>query len=189
MTASPARARESAHEARALAARAAEALNSERFVVAPASGWTDPEPIARQRLGKLGAVLFAVRKDRGGNAALYGLYQDDPQVGGWLEVSLSGAAWFEDGFSQPPYAPGLPLVELVAVASHSEDGADLIRMVPGQVVQGVSALRIVDDEHETPVEISSLGAFIALHASRTGLPAPRLIARHGGRDSALELRN
>lgn len=102
MTASRAKARES----RSLEARTAEALNSEQFVVAPASSWTNPEPIAWQRLGELGAVLFAVRGGHGGNKALYGLSRTSRrQAVGWK--SVSGGAWFEDGFSQPPYEPGL----------------------------------------------------------------------------------
>ncbi len=169
-----------------LEARAAEALEAGRFVVAPAAQWSYPEPIARQRVGRLGAVLYALRHGDGSSHALYGLYSRDVASASWLELALDGSAWFEEGFCQPALQGEQSLVECVAVSAHGGSGG-LIRLIPGRVVEGVTALQVLNDGQETSCEISTLGTFIALSVSRPGSSRPRLRARRGDRESTLDL--
>jgi len=173
-----------------LQARAGSVLDAERFAVAPVERWSYPEPIARQRVGtRLGAVLYALRHGDGSSHVLYGLYSRDPATESWIEFALGGSPWFVEGFRQPAWHGEQPLLEWSAMSStHGGDwGDELIRLIPGRVVEGVSALAVLEDGREASCEISSLGTFIVLSVSRPGSPPPRLRVRRGDRETTVDV--
>jgi hypothetical protein len=64
-----------------------------------------PLPVAWQRLGSLGAVLFLVEDSRDGHfRAMSGIYELEDD-GTWHELTLGGNPWLGQLPARPPYVP------------------------------------------------------------------------------------
>lgn len=164
--------------------RAGAVLDAGSSAFASPCGSEEPAPIASHRSDGWGAVLFGVAKPGGAARALYGLYAQDPRSGAWMEIAIHGSDWFETEFSQPVYAPGLPLAECLAAATHGDEGGIRVYVVPGRVVEGVEEVRLTSADQA--VQLGAAGAFIALGVSSAQSPPPQLVVRRGDRVCSLE---